>query len=276
MSMVNSRLMLYSLTHFMVDFCCGLLLFSHLSLGAEFGLCLLLYNFCAFAMQMPLGLLADGFDRNGCVAAVGCVLVAVAWGLVGVPLLCATVLGLGNALFHVGGGLEVLNFSGNRSAPLGIFVSPGAFGVYFGALLGSDGGVFPGEIAVICIVLTALILVAGDWALRGGVVSNNPPVSLTISRDIIIFALIPLFLVVCGRSYLGVVLNFPWKGNEHWAFILVCGTVLGKALGGYLGDRLGMSRACVLSLGASALLFSMANIPILGCLRCSCSICPCR
>ena len=45
----------YSLAHFAVDFGCA---FAVCSACAGDSLCFLLYNFCAFALQMPLGLLA--------------------------------------------------------------------------------------------------------------------------------------------------------------------------------------------------------------------------
>ena len=74
-------LALYSLAHFWVDLSCAFLAFRFLSAAPEFTLCLLLYNFCAFALQMPLGLLADRLDRNGAAAAAGCALVALAYAV---------------------------------------------------------------------------------------------------------------------------------------------------------------------------------------------------
>ncbi len=72
---------LYGAAHFWVDLSCALLLFRTLSAQPDPALSLLLYNFCAFALQMPLGLLADRLDRNALVAAAGCVLVALAYGV---------------------------------------------------------------------------------------------------------------------------------------------------------------------------------------------------
>ena len=45
-------LALYSLAHFWVDLSCALLAFRSLSASPDFALCLLLYNFCAFALQI--------------------------------------------------------------------------------------------------------------------------------------------------------------------------------------------------------------------------------
>ena len=66
------RLCVYSIGHFWVDFSCALLMFSQLSGRREWALCVLFYNFCAFALQMPIGLVADRLNRNGGAAALGC------------------------------------------------------------------------------------------------------------------------------------------------------------------------------------------------------------
>ena len=132
--MARKRLFIYSAAHFAVDFSCALLLLGRIRPGpGDALLCLLLYNFCAFALQMPVGLLADRLDKNHAVAAVGCGACALAWLIPGLGgAVCA---GVGNALFHVGGGLDTLNRSASRCGALGIFVSPGALGIFLGGLL---------------------------------------------------------------------------------------------------------------------------------------------
>ena len=129
------KLTLLSVTHFCVDMACAALFFGRLCLDAGWWLWMVLYNACAFALQLPLGLLADRLNRNLPFAAVGCGLVAMSFLPTDSPLLAAVLCGVGNGMFHVGGGLEVLNES-DRAAPLGVFVSPGAVGLY----LGTAGG----------------------------------------------------------------------------------------------------------------------------------------
>ena len=200
-------LMLYSLAHFWVDLSCAFLAFRFLSGSADFLLCLLLYNFCAFALQMPLGLWADSLDRNGMLAAAGCGLTAAAF-LLPASLVAAVVAGVGNALFHLGGGIDVLNASGEKAAALGVFVSPGAVGLYVGTLWG-------GEAAV-----SALLPPAGLLALGGGILllcrrtfgslrSGNAPVEAEPAGGSWL-PLVPLFLVVVLRSWMGLGQSFPW------------------------------------------------------------------
>lgn len=252
------RLCVYSAGHFWVDFSCALLMFSQVSGTGEWALCALLYNFCAFALQMPIGLLADRQGRSGALAALGCALVTAGWGLAPLPVAAAVTAGLGNACFHVGGGVKVLRDGGDRAAPLGIFVSPGAFGIYFGALLGRRDG-FPGWAAAVGLLLFALALLLPE---RRTGETSAPEEAPSPDRNAL-FVLICCFLVVVLRSYLGMVLAFPWK-TGGWPLALTCALVLGKGLGGFLGDRLGMVRASILSLGLSAILFCLSGFPLAG------------
>ena len=252
-------LMLYSLAHFWVDLSCAFLAFRFLSGSADFLLCLLLYNFCAFALQMPLGLWADGLDRNGAVAAVGCLLTAAAF-LAPIPLAAAVIAGVGNALFHLGGGIDVLNASGEKAAALGMFVSPGAVGLYVGTLWGGGAAV------------SALLPPAGLLALGGGILllcrrtfgslrSGNAPVAAEPVGGSWL-PLVPLFLVVVLRSWMGLGQSFPWKAE--WGFPLVLALALGKAAGGFLMDAVGPRRAAGWSLGLAAVLYLLSGDPVPG------------
>lgn len=253
-----SQLWTYSAGHFWVDFSCALLMFSQISGTGEWALCALLYNFCAFALQMPIGLLADRLGRQGRLAALGCGLVSAGWAISPVPVAAAVTAGLGNACFHVGGGVAILRDGGDRAAPLGIFVSPGAFGIYLGTLLGRRDG-FPGWAAAAGLVLFALALLLPER--REGETAAPAEAPFPDRNEVVV--LICCFLVVVLRSYLGMVLAFPWK-NGGWALALTCALVLGKAAGGFLGDRLGMVRAAVLSLGLAVVLFCLSGSPWAG------------
>ena len=258
----KKMLTVYSIAHAAVDFSCAFLVFRTMLDSPDLGLCLLLYNFCAFALQMPFGLLADGWNRNGIVAAVGCVAVALAY-LPGLPaLLAAVVAGVGNGLFHVGGGLDVLNDSTKKAAALGIFVSPGAFGLYIGGILGRGTALGAALPPVVLIVMTALIL----WAVRGtygGFLSRNAPAELSLTSWNVGTAAC-LALVVVLRSYMGFNQTLPWKGDGQWGLIVTLALVLGKACGGVLSDRLGAKKATLLSLGLAAVCYLFAANPVLG------------
>ena len=161
-------------SHFLVDFGCALLIFRTVSASGDPTVLFILYNYCAFALQMPVGLLADKLNRNALMAAAGCALVALGCAFSAVPLAAAAISGVGNALFHVGGGVDVLDDSEGKASSLGVFVSPGAAGLFLGTMLGKGG-------ASLWIVNAAMALAAFSILLTAKktdcLVSHNAPVS---------------------------------------------------------------------------------------------------
>ncbi|HOQ75782.1 MAG TPA: hypothetical protein PK369_04325 [Thermoclostridium sp.] len=253
----------YAVSHFLVDFSCAYLMFSRIRFSEQWFLWMLIYNFLAFAMQMPIGLMADRFNRNAVCAAAGCVLVALAYPVSGMPMAAVLALGIGNALFHIGGGIDVLNISRGKSGPLGIFVSPGAFGIYFGTILGNRGA--PGVPSVAVLLVTAAVILFLQYIWKRSFISGNLTLSLEgAGSPEALLILGCLFVVVILRSYVGLVLSFPWKGEGYWGLALICAVVLGKAVGGILADMAGAVRASILSLGFSAAAFLFSNDPLWG------------
>ena len=256
---INKRLLtLYSLAHFWVDMSCAFLVFRTMTDGPDFALCLLLYNFCAFALQMPFGLLADQLNRNGAVAASGCGLVALAY-LFPLPVLAAVTAGVGNALFHLGGGIDVLSESRERAWALGIFVSPGALGLFIGTLWGKALSPALWLAPAGLLALAAVIL----WLCRrcfGSLRSRNAAVDVSAPNGY--GALLPLFLVVVLRSYMGMNQAFAWKAE--WAIALTLALVLGKTAGGFAMVALGGRRASGWSLGPAAALYLFSALPLPG------------
>ncbi len=252
----------YSAAHALVDFSCAFLVYRTMLDGPDLALCLLLYNFCAFALQMPIGLLADAWNRNSLVAAVGCALAALGF-LPALPAAAAAVVaGAGNALFHVGGGLDVLNDSTEKAGALGIFVSPGALGLYLGSILGR-GGAVGAFLPPLLLVLTGAGLLAASHRTQRGLASRNAPARLSLNRDECLRAA-ALTAVVVLRSYMGFNQTLPWKGEGCWALILTLALVCGKAAGGFACDALGAKRAAAASLGLAAASYLFAPVPVMG------------
>lgn len=136
---------IYSGLHLLVDGMCALAMFGRHLPGGDRGLSILVYNFCAFALQMPLGVALDALcgGKKGREADFPFLFVlAGVLCTVGGAFLHPAVLGIGNALFHVGGGVGTIREDDRRSwrgRGLGVFVAPGALGLYLGTVLGRGG-----------------------------------------------------------------------------------------------------------------------------------------
>ena len=264
---MNKKIVLtYSTIHFFVDLACAILVANFISqkIGGEINLFIgvIVYNFFAFAMQLPIGIIADKVNKNAICSAIGCLLVAIAFGFSNFGIIACSIAGIGNAMFHVGGGIDVLNISNKKSTLSGIFVSTGAIGIFLGGKSGSIG-FNKYYIIVIALILSAILLL---WLYKQikEKVENEKVIIPKINPNEMI-AIICLIITVCIRGYVGLILAFEWKSNFILALISILAVVLGKMLGGIIGDRIGFTKISLISLIISAICFLFAfNNSILG------------
>jgi FSR family fosmidomycin resistance protein-like MFS transporter len=238
----------YGLTHALVDAAtAGLVLSTRgVSDAALFSL-VLLYNTVAFAPQFLLGALVDRHCDPRRAAALGCALAALGIPAALVdPLLGAGVAGLGNALFHVGGGSLVLRASPGRAAGPGIFVAPGGIGLFVGMAMGKTGTYPPALMAAL------LLACCGTSLLAAAPPQLEEPPRRTPRPDSPAATLLLLLLVVAVRALAGMTAVFPWRNGFVMGAALVLAATLGKALGGVAADRWGWRRISVGSLVLAA------------------------
>jgi len=244
----------------------------------------LLYNTFAFALQLPVGLIADKLRRYPPVAAAGCLLVVSAFFTRSYPTVATMVVGAGNALFHVGAGADIIAVHREKAGPLGLFVAPGALGVYIATITGrvtagsrnaivtisgnsaASDAVIP-VVAVIILVMALFILVLPGSAEFGNT-SQSDQVTTTVRKPLSSIAVSGmtgcLFAVVALRSLIGSTLSFEWKTEAVHAVALVVATMLGKAAGGYIADRAGEGKTASISLTLAALLFLFPEYLVTG------------
>ena len=134
---MNKRIIgIYSLIHFIVDLACAVLVTnlvtSKMGIGNGLFISIIIYNFFAFAMQLPIGIIADKINKNAICSAIGCLIVALGFCFANYGIIACLIAGIGNAMFHVGGGIDVLNISNRKATPSGIFISTGAMGIFLG------------------------------------------------------------------------------------------------------------------------------------------------
>lgn len=329
----------YSVLHFLVDGICAAAMFSRFLGGSRGYWWILAYNFCAFVLQMPFGAVLDGWNgsdgtgemtaraplgraafagggsqynggasqynggasqRKAFVFAVAGVLLTIA-GAFTSPVM----LGSGNALFHVGGGVGTIledRECGSAGRRLGVFVAPGAMGLFLGkvvaqsgsagnalarqygsgeailgALSGSFGACFntvvglnPGTLWVIGLAAVAFMMifllwrVLGSREVPGDIDATYAPAQSFHLQSYEMLVITMCFCVVVLRSYVGMAVAMPWRTTVVAGLAATAAVVLGKIAGGFLAASVGRKRTVLWSLLAAAVCYVFCDNLVAG------------
>ena len=253
------RTSLWSVLHFQVDLVCAWAMYAYFSDGNYESL--LIYNFCAFALQLPFGTLLDYFADRHRRLPTACASLGALLTVLG-AFFHPAILGTGNALFHTGAGIDVIeeDFSKNKKGRnLGIFVAPGAVGLYLGMILGKQTGHPLIGFASGALMLLLLLL---RW--KHG--DSCPCQARTEAgkQGNLILLVGCCFVVVVIRSLVGLSVTFSWKTVPMLGILAVLATAAGKCCGGFLAARYGFLRTAALSLLLSAALYLVGDISLFG------------
>jgi FSR family fosmidomycin resistance protein-like MFS transporter len=258
---IFSNISVYSISHGLVDATCAALMFAIFFLNflefQTFVYLVILYNVLAFALQAPFGLLIDKIRMPVHSAIIGVLFVAIATLFIKTPFIAGSIAGIGNALFHVGGGIISLNLIPKKATMPGIYVAPGALGLMIGALVGKSGS-FVAWPFIILLVLASLLI----WKIKRPKINYDT----TLKGNFKWFEIaILLLLVSIGiRGLIGLSLVLPWKSNISLLALLTIAVVLGKAFGGILGDKYGWMKVALTGLIVAAPLLSFfTSVPYL-------------
>ena len=289
----------YSFLHFWVDGVCALAMYSCFVHGRDGHLAILFYNFCAFPLQMLFGAFLDVWvvrlrqkreekweQKQGqnhgqkwglLTVEKASFFVVLSGGVVTTvgAFTSPVVLGIGNALFHIGGGVGTIwedNARGWKGKALGVFVAPGALGLYLGTVLGKAGeGSLPLPWLFLAVGAMALLL-AGGWhqaakadLLESGKVDRDEAGMATGSAfgkpsffaDVLFIT--ACFGVVVLRSMVGFEVGFGWKNTTLLGLLAVLCVVFGKVLGGFAAAKHGARVATLVSLLGAALCYGFSD-----------------
>ena len=271
----------YSVLHFLTDGICAFALYARFAGSEQFALLILWYDFCAFVLQMPAGAFMDYLKakRPGKAGRLPylCALSGAVITVAG-AFLHPVILGIGNALFHVGGGIGTIEEDRRKKkkgAALGIFVAPGAMGLYLGIFFGKDVRL-PGLQLLLALSAVYLLLFLLFGILSGrkdkGLPDACPVTAGKSARSPLPQSSSPAasaaaalcFLVVLLRSYAGFSVSFPWKEGFLLGFLATSAVVLGKMAGGILAARFGTEKVMIGSLCAAALCYLFSASPAAG------------
>ncbi len=225
--------------HFCVDGLCAAVLFG--KLPADKGLLILLYNTLAFSTQCVVGLMVDQLRRQAAMEFTSACLLILGWVAPFPPMLRVLLIGIGNSLFHVTGGVMTLQRCHGKSWSLGVFVAPGALGLSLGIAFPQLGFMFAVILLVsVCCACALEERVPCDPVECPERVSMAEPVLLTVA--------------VAVRAVGGSAVSFPWKTGVMWTMAVTVFVVLGKITGGFVCDRCGPEKIALWTIPAASIL----------------------
>ena len=233
---IINNIIVYGIAHGLVDAACAAVIFINVfnkTMEMKYLVpIIVLYNILAFALQAPFGFIADTIRRPIETAVSGCILIVFSLIIYKWTAAAICIAGLGNALFHVGGGIVALNLKPGKASMPGIYVAPGALGLLIGTLVGKSG-TFREWPFILLLIAASVIMVL----LESPKVDYCTEAKVKCEKFHLILLLILTSIAI--RALVGFMLNYPWKSNVYLLFAFTLAVVLGKALGGILADRFG-------------------------------------
>lgn len=291
-----SSLTAFTLAHFIVDFSCAFLLLRLRRVGSfpesDVWSYFLIYNALAFGLEFIIGSFFNLRTAWIC-SSIGCGFLVLGLGLgsyveysvahylpvlqtasdwtpissdtlyVSTPvfsslsLIAFILAGIGNAFFHVGGGIDSLARNIGQYWRGGVFISSGALGLYIGGRFGDLEKTSFGFVVFLLVLTTVLIGVWGKGLSKNEEDGDNS-VDLTSQRYVQLFnddwRILTLFLavtVVLTRSFVGFVaprlVDFTFE-DQTILLGIACASFVGKFTGGFCADWLGARRTGTIAL----------------------------
>ncbi len=280
------RTALYSALHFLVDGICAAAMAMRFARSENGYFLILVYNFCAFVLQMPFGVMLDLLLENVKMplrdAHLGqkehfpgrcaqsrrdiCFLFAASGAVLTILGAFTTpwILGIGNALFHIGGGVSTIEedrlFSG-KGVRLGIFVAPGAMGLFLGKQAAKNA--LASMLWLPACALLAAVLFFLLWrSVRTAERNANQTSEMESAGAKAGPAGLILFLcttVVILRSWTGMSVGMTWNDTFWTGVFATAAVVLGKMGGGIFAARIGQMKTILFSLSGAAVCYLLSG-----------------
>lgn len=240
---------IYSLCHFIVDFICAIVILGKLpyisNTNEEFVISVIIYNFFAFAFQVPLGCILDRYKIYKYIAIIGISSIGLCYIInLNNCFIFATIVGIGNALFHLEGGVNIYSLSKRKAFLNGVFVAPGALGIFLGTTFNKELVITQLPIILIVISIILLFFIQKQQIVKG--IEENQKLKYDKFSIALIIILIGLSIVV--RSIGGSAIVYTWRNTFSLGLIYTLAIVIGKAFGGVLADKFGMLKVALIAL----------------------------
>ena len=237
---------LYFLIHFLVEITSFYILTSYFNSPFIWEISLL-YDFSAFVPQGFFGYLRDkGIYVN--FAFIGTVMTSLSLVMMYFDLnafLVIAMVAIGNCLVHIHGAEITLRSSSGKISPSAVFVSGGSFGLVIGKLLSLHSVSAP-WVLIMNLISFLPIFIAERLKEKDGRENlekycfQNEKIKSSVVVILAVF-------VVMVRAYMGYGIPTSWVKTELQTVALFFFMGIGKALGGFLTDKLGIRMTAVIS-----------------------------
>lgn len=260
MSKQNHMIINISIAHLIVDAACIYTLYygainNNIDSKTTFFF-IVLYNILAFGLQAPIGKFFDRNQNPKLSVIIGCILTAIGVTIWKYYIPASILVGLGNAFFHVGGGIISLKIGEQKATTSGFFVSTGSLGLFSGALLAQFKIGTP-IYFIIFLSISAIIIYLSKLKLP-----ETKPKTKQINNFLLVLNCL-LFAIII-RSFIGLSINNDWKEDIFLVLYLTISICLGKMLGGIIADKFGWMKTTISALLISSPLIAFGiNQPIL-------------
>lgn len=215
-----------------------------------------IYAILAFGGQLPVGFWLDKQKDIALFAKLSVALLPLSllffFVSMEVAIICS---GMASALVHVTGGTICLQVHENKSGPLGLFTAPGVLGLTIGSLLGEAGNVLP----VVLILATTIVAIA---IFRQPLPVYKTPEKKESELDSHDLVMLLLLLFMCFRSFLFDVVNYVAENYEDGLLYMGVSAFLGKMIGGFVADKVGIRKFIYITLLAALVLFQFGKTNI--------------
>ena len=249
MNLTHRSVLICSVLHLLVDGTCACALYLLASnCGANILSVFIIYNVLAFLTQPLTGFMADKIKRQKTVLLSSAILLStavIATAVIVKTGVCsptlwtlaveATLLGIGNSLFHVWGGRLVAIQTKNDIRALGIFVSTGAMGLAIG-FVACSWGLLSAMIVAIWVAYTTIRPISHISHM-----SHISPI-----KPITLFFLLLIIAFVMFRSYIGDVFTAGVERTHTIVLTIASITMFGKMAGGFISRWIGWVPAAIM------------------------------
>ncbi len=224
---------------------------------SEVALAVVIYNILAFGGQFPLGIYLDHLKYYRSAAILALVGMIMACICMGFQIWVGTVLaGVSSAIFHVAGGGITLRSFPQKASYMGIFSAFGVFGLALGGWAGATQVLWIQQVLVVGLGMVAFLVLVIRMPEALPFEVDTPKTTFLDTHD---YLMILLMVAIAARSAIWNYIQLLYNHQYEWLLYIALAAMVGKLLGGWLSDHVGMRLYALVSLAMAIVVLSWGH-----------------